>query len=93
MNIKVIPEVTSYPITDSPPINAFPFIPTNCSVERLVSNNEPAITTPLKLLPPKKYPLLESRFSFFVRYQDITATSAVKKINVTTANRFIFHPF
>jgi hypothetical protein len=31
-----------------------PFIPIKCSVEILVNNIDPAITIPVKLLPPKK---------------------------------------
>ena len=44
----------SQAITDSPLSYAEPLRPTNCSVERLVSNNEPAITPAVRLLPPKK---------------------------------------
>ena len=32
-----------------------PFNPTNCSVERFVSNREPATTGQVKALPPVKY--------------------------------------
>ena len=49
-------EVTSQAIIIKPFLYEEPFIPIRCSVEILVSNMEPAITTPVKLLPPKKYP-------------------------------------
>ena len=47
-------EVTSQPIIIKPFLYEEPFIPIRCSVEIFVSNIEPAITTPVRLLPPKK---------------------------------------
>ena len=44
----------SHTITDNPFWYAEPFNPTICSVDKFVSNNEPAITPAVKLRPPKK---------------------------------------
>ena len=44
----------SQTITDKPLWYAAPFSPTICSVDKLVSNKEPAITPAVKLLPPRK---------------------------------------
>ena len=44
----------SHAITDKPSVYALPFNPTICSVDKLVSSKEPAITPAVKLLPPKK---------------------------------------
>ena len=49
-------DVTSHAIIIKPFLYEDPFIPIRCSVEILVSNMEPAITIPVKLLPPRKYP-------------------------------------
>ena len=51
-----IAATTSYAIIGRPSAKATPFAPIICSVDKLVSNKEPAITGPVKLLPPKKYP-------------------------------------
>jgi hypothetical protein len=51
---RAIEEVTSQAITINPLTYELPFIPIRCSEEILVSNMEPAITIPVKLLPPKK---------------------------------------
>ena len=44
----------SHTITDNPLWYAAPFNPTICSVDKLVNNNEPAITPAVKLRPPRK---------------------------------------
>ena len=49
-----IPATTSQHITDNPSLNESPFKPTSCSVERFVSNSDPAMKTPVKLRPAKK---------------------------------------
>lgn len=51
MTIAIAASV-SHAITKIPSLNAAPFKPTICSVDKLVSNNEPAMTTPVRLLPP-----------------------------------------
>ena len=51
---KANAEVTSQAMTIIPFLYDEPFNPTKCSVDRLVSNMEPAITTPVRLLPPRK---------------------------------------
>ena len=54
-----------------------PLSPIKCSVERFVSNIEPAITTPVRLLPPKKNPSFDLRFSFLSFFQEYIATNKV----------------
>ena len=56
----------SHAIANMPSLNAAPFNPTICSVDKLVSKREPAITTPVRLLPPRKYPSLVFSFVFRV---------------------------
>jgi len=51
---KANAEVTSHAIIMNPFLYDEPFIPIRCSVEILVNNIDPAITTPVKLLPPRK---------------------------------------
>ena len=45
---------TSHTMTDSPALNASPFRPTICSVDRLVSSKEPAITGKVSERPARK---------------------------------------
>ena len=56
----------SHTITDKPLWYADPFRPTICSVDRLVSKRDPAITPAVKLLPPRKYPSEEVSLIFLV---------------------------
>ena len=43
MNTRDKPATTSHAMTAMPSVNAAPLSPTSCSVERLVSNNDPAM--------------------------------------------------
>ncbi len=52
-----------------------------CSVEIFVSNMDPAITIPDKLLPPRKYPAEEVKFVFRRLYHVKNATAPVKSKN------------
>ena len=45
---------TSHTMTDNPAVNASPFNPTICSVERFVSSSDPAITGNVSERPARK---------------------------------------
>src|SRR5690606_17602462 len=89
---KAMEEVTSQAMTIKPLTYEFPFIPIRCSDEILVSSIDPAITTPVKLLPPKKYPSNEAKFDFLRLYHVKKATPPVKRmkeVNIIIRSEFI----
>jgi hypothetical protein len=49
---------TSHTMTENPYVKAAPFRPTICSVDRFVSNSDPAMSGHVRLLPARKYPSL-----------------------------------
>ena len=53
MTIAIAASV-SQAITSIPSEKAWPFKPTICSADKFVNNNEPAIVSAPKLLPPRK---------------------------------------
>ena len=81
MRTKAATATTSHAITLIPSLNAEPFKPTICSVERFVNNNEPAITGYVKLLPARKKPSCDAVSRFRTMSQVPNATKAVKKRN------------
>ena len=47
----------SQTITNIPSLNAAPFNPTICSLDKLVNKSDPATTVAVRLRPAKKHPL------------------------------------
>lgn len=76
----------SQAITNIPSEKAEPFNPTICSVDKFVSNKDPAITPAVKLLPPRKYPSEVCSLVFLVALHETIATINVNPINDNTPN-------
>lgn len=78
---KGLEQLKSFDADVIPSLNADPFNPTICSVERFVNNKDPAITGYVKLLPARKKPSCDAVSRFRTMSQVPNATKTVKKRN------------